>query len=164
MIKFTPPHTCCSTPWTAGHPHEASGGRTASQSVMSQINMRARSMCPISPLCRIHYTVNITLVQCVAPAVWFAGADAEPKERERERGRKKPSAGHNFHWQLVNKLKQRDAGTIFLPLFLLSPSLSCCLLSPPLLLQTTGAFPKNLLGSDGLFRCWNWWKGYITQE
>ncbi len=49
---------------------------------MSQISARAGSMCPISLLCRIHYTIKITLVQCVAPAVWFAGADAEPRERK----------------------------------------------------------------------------------
>lgn len=61
----------------------------------------------------------------MAPDVWFAGADVEP------RGKKTPPAGHRFHWQLVNKLKKRDAGTIYLPpLFplslALSALLSCC--------------------------------------
>lgn len=60
--------------------------------------------------------------------------------RCRAKRKKKPSAGHHFRWQLVNKLKKRDAGTIFLPLS--PPSRS---LSPPLSLQTTGAFPKIVL-------------------
>lgn len=98
--------------------------------------------------CRIHYTVNITLVQCVAPAVWFARQMLEPKRREK----KDPSAGHNFHWQLVNKLKQRDAGTIFLLFFLLL-TLSFSSSSSPV--ADDWCFPKRLLGSDGLFRCWN---------
>lgn len=92
---------------------------------MSQISVRAGSMCPISLLCRIHYTIKITLVQCVSPAVWFARADAEPRGKKRKR--KKPPAGHHFHWQLVNKLKKRDAGTIFLPLFFCSLALSLLL-------------------------------------
>lgn len=44
------------------------------------------------------------------------------------REKKKPSAGHHFYWQLVNKLKKRDAGTIFLPPFssLAHSPLLCC--------------------------------------
>lgn len=95
------------------------------------------------------YTCSVRGSSCVV---------CQSRRRAKREG-KKTTAGHHFHWQLVNKLKKRDAGTIFLPLFLLSRSFP-----PPLLLPTTGAFPKNLLGSDGLFRCWNWWKGYITQE
>lgn len=53
--------------------------------------------------------LKITLVQHVAPAVWFAPPDAEPGAM---REKKNPSAGHHFYWQLVNKLKKRDAGAI----------------------------------------------------
>lgn len=67
--------------------------------------------------------MKITLVQRVTPAVCIARTDAALGERERN-----PSAGLHFHWQLANKLKQRDTGTIFLPpFFLFSHShLSCC--------------------------------------
>lgn len=107
-------------------------------------------MCPISLLCRIHYNYkDYTCSVCGSSCAVCQG-----RCRTKKKGRrKKPSAGHHFHWQLVNKLKKRDAGTIFLPLF---SSLSLSFPPAPLLLSTTGAFPKNLLGSDGLFRCWNW--------
>lgn len=50
--------------------------------------------------------------------------------RAKKKKRKTPPAGHHFHWQLVNKLKKRDAGTIPpLPPF-------SSLYSPPLLLPT----------------------------
>jgi len=69
-----------------------------------------------------------TCSKCVSSCVAFQGRDAEPREK---RKRKKPFSGHRFHWQLENKLKQRDAGTPFLsPFSSSSPSLfplfSCC--------------------------------------
>ena len=68
----------------------------------------------------------------MAPAVWFLLEQMQSPEREGEKKNKKernPPAGHHFHWQLVNKLKKRDAGTIpppshLFPLFTLL--LSCC--------------------------------------
>lgn len=89
---------------------------------ISEISVRAGSR-PISLLCGIHHTIKITLVQSVPPAMCFASAYSVPRERKKKK-EKKPSAGHHFHWQLVNKLKQRDAGTLFLPLLtlFLSPS------------------------------------------
>lgn len=103
---------------------------------------------------------KITLVQRVDPAVRCAWADAGArKEGEWEGEKKKPSAGHHFYWQLVNKLKKRDAGTIFLPPF----PLALRLLSS---VDDNWCFPNrkkkpNLLGSDGLFRCRDWWGGEV---
>ena len=71
-------------------------------------------MWSISLLGRIDDNVKVTLVQPVAPAVGFAPPDAEPGQR---REKKKSSAGHHLYWQLVDKLKKRDAGAAFLPSF-----------------------------------------------
>lgn len=73
----------------------------------------------------IQYSIKITLVQCEAPAV-FTTPDALPRKKQNntKQNKNKPSAGHRFYWQLVNKLKKREAGAIFLPpLFL--PLLRC---------------------------------------
>lgn len=121
---------------------------------ISEISVRAGSR-PISLLCGIHHTIKITLVQSVPPAMCFASAYSVPRERKKKK-EKKPSAGHHFHWQLVNKLKQRDAGTLFLPLLTLFLSPSSAV--------GNWCFPqKNLLGSDVLFRWCSWWKGYIIR-
>ena len=92
---------------------------------MSQVSVRAVSMWPISLLCHLHHTYrDYTCSLCGSSCVVFAGADAaEPRKKK-----KTPPAGHHFHWQLVNKLKKRDAETIppshLFPLF--PPLLSCC--------------------------------------
>lgn len=126
-------------------------------SFMSQISVRVGSMCPISLLCHIHYTIKITLVQCVAPAVWFARAYAEPSEEKK----KKTSAGHHFHWQLLNKLKQRDAGTIFLPplffslftLFLFSSSVADnCSFPLKIFLEVMGFSGAGMV--EGIYHSW----------
>lgn len=79
----------------------------------------------------------------MAPAVWFLLEQMQSPEREGEKKNKKernPPAGHHFHWQLVNKLKKRDAGTIPpLP----PPTFFLSLLSSSLVADTTGAFPKK---------------------
>ena len=95
---------------------------------MSQVSVRAVSMWPISLLCHLHHTYrDYTCSLCGSSCVVFAGADAaEPRKKKK----KNPPAGHHFHWQLVNKLKKRDAGTIPPP-----PPFSS-LYSPPLLLPT----------------------------
>ena len=116
---------------------------------MSQISIWGPGF-HVSYLSSLSYSLYCKpLVQCEAPAVWFARADVEPKRREREQRKKeKPSAGHNFHWQLVNKLKQRDAGTIFPPLFSLSLSRSLSLISLSLSLSLSPPPPPPLSVSD----------------
>lgn len=100
------------------------------------------------------YYKDYTCSECASSYVFCQCIFSAKREEEKEK--KKPSAGHHFHWQLVNKLKQRDAGTLFLPLLTLFLSPSSAV--------GNWCFPqKNLLGSDVLFRWCSWWKGYIIR-
>lgn len=63
-------------------------------------------MCPISLLCRIHYTIKITLVQCVAPAVWFAMADVEPRGKKEEEEEKKTFCRSSFSLAAGEQIKE----------------------------------------------------------
>lgn len=102
------------------------GGKTARR-CMCWINVSAGFLWPVSGYCCIHYTIkNYTWSACSSGCV---GCQDRCRIKG-EGGRKNPSAGHNFHWQLANKLKQRDTGTIFLSFVFFSLSLSlflsCC--------------------------------------
>lgn len=90
------------------------------------------------------HSKDYTCSVCGSSCVVFQGSYRAKTERK-----KKPSAGHHFHWQLQNKLKQRDAGTPLLPF----PPLSfICSASAA---DSCSPLKKNLLGSAGLRRCWN---------
>ena len=102
--------------------------------------------------------IEITLVHCVAPAVWFL---LEQMQQSQEKKKKNPSCRSSFSLAAGEQIKETWRRNDSPP-----PTFFLSLLSSSLVADTTGAFPKKkkkkLLGSDGLFRCWNWWKGYIT--
>lgn len=118
---------------------------------MSQISARVGSVCPFSPS---EYYKDYTCSVCGSSCVVFQGRCGAKLKKKK----KKPSAGHHFHWQLLNKLKQRDAGTIFLPLLFSLPTS----FSAPLLLQTAVSFPPESSTKWWAFQVLEWWKGYIT--
>lgn len=82
----------------------------------------------------------------MTPAVRFAPPDAKPvKWNKRKKKTEESSAGHHFYWQLVNKLKKRDAEASPHPLPLSSVADNWC--SPP--------SPR--------FFSWKWWTFQVLE-
>lgn len=118
---------------------------------MSELS--ARAMCPISRFRRI------ILYKLHLFSLWLQLCGLFDQMQSQEGEKKTRFAGHNFYWQLVNKLKKRDAGTNFPPpLFPLFRSVS----TP--LLPKTGAFPKIFLEVMDFSGAGNWLMGYISSK
>lgn len=92
---------------------------------------------PSSSLCSLNYR-NYTGSAWLQ--LWDSLHYMQSQKNERRKKEEESSAGHHVYWQLVNKLKKRDAGALSPPLPLSSVADNWC---------------SFFLGSDGIFRCWN---------
>lgn len=106
-------------------------------------SVNTTSVCRITLVCSIYYTVRITLVQRGAPAVCGL-----PEVRARAKWKKPFCCWSSFSLAAGEQIKatwRRGA---------------LCL--SPLLYLLLWSLPKNPFGSDGLFRCWKKSKGDIS--